>query len=218
MDKRFLAILGVVVLVFGGIFYFNASRTKTTTTSASTNHIFGKVGAKVKLVEYGDYQCNVCQSYATTTNAIRTKYADRVEFQFRNLPLTEIHPNAFAAARAAEAADKQGKFWAMHDLLYTYTNWLNWTTASDPTSLFEQYATQLGLNVTTFKADFKSTAVNDSINADVAAFDKTGAEKATPTFFLNGQKVDLSKLVDSSKNPSVDAFSSVLDAALQKAQ
>lgn len=217
MDKRFLAILAVVVIVFGGIFYFNSSRTKTT-TGTPTNHIFGMVGSKVKLVEYGDYQCNVCQTYAATTNAIRTKYADRVEFQFRNLPLTEIHPNAFAAARAAEAADKQGKFWEMHDLLYNYNNWLSWTTASDPTTLLSQYATQLGLNVETFKTDFKSTAVNDTINADSAEFDKTKAPKATPTFFLNGKQVELGSLVDSSNAPSVDAFSAVLDEALQKAQ
>lgn len=217
MDKRFLAILGIVVIVFGGIFYLNASRTKTT-TGTPTTHVFGKVGSKVKFVEYGDFQCNVCQTYDATTSAVRTKYADRVEFQFRNLPLTQIHPNAFAAARAAEAADKQGKFWEMHDLLYSYNNWLSWTTATDPTPIFSQYATQLGLNVDTFTTDFKSTTVNDSINADVAEFDKLKLDKATPTFILNGQKVDLSRLVDSSKAPSVTAFSAVLDEALQKAQ
>ena len=176
----------------------------------------GKLDSKVTLVEYGDFQCSACESYNSTTDAVRTKYADRIKFQFRNLPLSSLHPNAIGGARAAEAAALQGKFWQMHDLLYQQSNWTVWTNASDPTPNFESYARQIGLNITTYKTDFKSEKVNNTINADIAAFEKTGAVMATPTYFLNGKKIELSKLVDTT-GPSIDKFSAVLDQALADA-
>ena len=99
MDKRFLAILGVVVIFFGGIIFLN-SRDQKTVTAQPTNNVTGKLDSKVTLLEYGDFQCNACQAYSATTEAVRTKYADRIKFQFRNLPLSSIHPNAIGAARA----------------------------------------------------------------------------------------------------------------------
>ena len=214
MDKRFWAIIGVIILAFLGLVFINNS--KKTATVNPTNHVTGKLDSTVKLVEYGDYQCPACESFSPVTNQVREKYKDKVKFQFRNLPLSQIHQNAFAAARAAEAADKQGKFWEMHDILYVASNWQAWTQATNPNTYFDQYAKQLGLNVTKFRQDFKSQAVNDVINADVTEFDKTGEQKATPAFFLNGKKVDSSKLLDKQGQPSVDAFSKLLDEALKK--
>lgn len=214
MDKRFLSILGVIVAVFFGVLFWNTKHAKPTDVTP-TNHVVGKLDSSVTFLEYGDYQCNACQYYSSTVNQVRAKYADRVKFQFRNLPLTSIHPNAFAAARAAEAASKQGKFWEMHDALYTSSNWQAWITATDPTSHFVQYATQLGLNIDQFKQDFSSPTVNDTINADSAEFEKTGQQKATPAFFINGKFYELEKFVDNT-GPSVTAFSKVLDEALAK--
>lgn len=216
MDKRFLAILGVIVVIFGGILFIN-NQNKTTITANPTNNVMGKLDSKVTLVEYGDFQCNACQMYSSTTEAVRTKYADRVKFQFRNLPIPSLHPNAIGGARAAEAAALQGKFWEMHGLLYKYSNWTVWTNATDPNSNFESYARQLSLDVTKFKADFKSEKVNATINADIAEFEKTGAQTATPTYFLNGKKIDLDKLADTN-GPSVDKISAVLDQALTDAE
>lgn len=216
MDKRFLAILGVIVVVFGGILFIN-NRSQTTVTANPTNNVMGKLDSKVTLVEYGDFQCPACQTYSATTEAVRAKYADRVKFQFRNLPIPSLHPNAIGAARAAEAAALQNKFWEMHDLLYKYSNWSVWTNATDPNSNFESYARQLSLDVTKFKTDFKSEKVNATINADMAEFDKTGAAVATPTYFLNGKKIDSDKLADTN-GPSVDKFSTLLDQALADAE
>lgn len=216
MDKRFLLILGVIVAIFGGILFMN-SRDKTTVTADPSNHVAGKLDSKVTLLEYGDFQCPACAAYAPTVNAVREKYADRVKFQFRNLPLASLHPNAIGAARAAESASLQGKFWEMHDLLYLQSNWSVWTTATDPNSSFENYARQLSLDITKFKTDFKSEAVNATINADIAEFDKTGADKATPTYFVNGKQIELKDLSDD-KGPSVDKFSAVLDKALAEAE
>jgi protein-disulfide isomerase len=220
MDKRFLAIIGVIAVIFGGILVLNGNKTDKTGSSNTkpTNHIEGKLDSKVTLVEYGDYECPVCEGYYATMQQVQQKYNDIVKFQFRNLPLSSIHPNAIAGARAAEAADLQGKFWQMHDLLYNSTNWQEWSTSNNADPFFWSYAGQLGLNVTKFKADFASGKVNDRIQADLAAFKKTGQEEATPTFFVNGTYVSNTKLVDSTGAPNLANFSQVLDTALKNTQ
>jgi protein-disulfide isomerase len=219
MDKRFWTIIGVIVLVFGGVLFLN-SRTKDSSPITATNHVKGNADSKVSLVEYGDYQCPACSQFYSVTHEVQQKYGSTVKFQFRNLPLSSIHPNAFAAARAAEAADMQGKLWEMHDLLYENqdaTGQSGWVISKDVLSnYFVNYAKQLDLDVTKFKADYASATVNSRINADMDAFKATGEEMSTPTFFLNGKKIDNSLLVDSSGLPSIDAFSKLLDEALGK--
>lgn len=215
MTKQFWIILLVIAVILGGVFVATKDKNGSTTAgskSAPTEHIEGSNKTGVKLVEYGDYQCPACGTFYTTVHQVTDTYRDRIQFQFRNLPLTQLHPNAFSAARAAEAAGLQGKYFEMHDMLYNNQN--TWAQSTSPLVLFEQYAKQLGLNVTTFKADYASSKVNDAINADSAAFAKTGAEMATPSFFINGKQVNNSKLVDAQGQPSVEQFSKVIDEAI----
>lgn len=215
MDKRFWAIVGVIGAVFIGILLFGGDKKDQTSSDAKpTNHVMGKTDSKVTLVEYGDYQCPVCGGYYPTVKQVVEKYKDRIAFQFRNLPLTQIHQHAFAAARAAEAADAQGKFWEMNDLLFL--NYQSWPATDDPRPGFEQFARQLNLNSTKFNTDFESAKVNQLVNADLAAFKKTGEKQETPTFFLNGKKIPLSQLRDESGRPSIDKFSAFIDAELAK--
>jgi protein-disulfide isomerase len=90
-----------------------------------------------------------------------------------------------------------GKFWQMHDILYqengdyyaSNETAASWISSTSPLTYFDAFAKQLDLNVNTFNTDYASSAVNNSINSDVAAFAKTGAEEATPTFFLNGKQI-----------------------------
>ncbi|HEY4161183.1 MAG TPA: thioredoxin domain-containing protein, partial [Candidatus Saccharimonadales bacterium] len=193
MDKRFLAIIGVIVVVFLGVVLLgnhgnsNNNGSSSSNGTKPTNHVEGNLNSKVTLVEYGDYECPVCQSYFATVKQVEQQYAGQIKFQFRNLPLSQIHQNAIAGARAAEAADMQGKFWQMHDVLYEendYEEQTGWVVSNDPLDdYFVGYAKQLGLNVSKFKTDFASAAANDRIQADLAAFSKTGQQEATPTFF-----------------------------------
>ncbi len=227
MDRRFLAIIGIIVLGFFGFLLFGnrgSNNDSGGNSAQATNHVEGKLDSKVTLVEYGDYQCPVCEGYYQAVQQVQQKYNTTIKFQFRNLPLpASLHPLALEAARAAEAADLQGKFWQMHDALYTPQNYDEWaydpTTQSvrsaDPMPLFKDYARAMGLNVTKFQTDFASSAVNDRVQADLAAFANTKQQQATPTFFLNGKYVVNSKLVDSGGVPSVDAFSKVIDAELK---
>lgn len=216
MDKRFVAFLVVIFVGFGGfILWNNSNKDKTVVSEKPTAHYAGKLDSKVTLTEYGDFECSVCEGYFPTTQAVQEKYKDTVRFQFRQLPLAQVHQNAMGAARAAEAAGFQGKFWEMHDLLYNASNYAQWTASKDATTFFKQYAQQLNLNAAQFSTDFASEKVNNIIAADRAEFEKTGESMATPTFFLNGKKVDNSSLLDSNSYPSVDAFSKVLDNALK---
>ena len=209
MDKRFWAIIGVIIVLFAGILMINnKSKDKDTSSNSSvkaTEHIRGKADSKVKLVEYGDFQCPYCGQFYPIVEQVVAKYQDKISYQFRNLPLNQIHQNAYAAARAAEAADEQGKFWDMYNLLYQ--NQKDWSELTSANATFNGYAQQLGLNVTQFKKDFASSKVNDRINADKEAFNKTGEQMSTPTFFLNGKKIEAT---------SADAFGKLIDAELKK--
>ena len=214
MSKQFAIILAAIVVLFVGIFALNnhGTKSKTTTKNSSgtlSNHILGSPSTGVTLVEYGDYQCPYCEQYQPTLNAVTSEFKDQIQFQFRNFPLVNVHQNAFAAARAAEAAALQGKFWEMHDALYAPADWQSWTVATDPTTFFSQYAKQLGLNVKQFKIDFASSAVNDIINADEAKGTELGVQ-GTPTFFLDGKMITIPN--------SVPAFEKIIKTEIAKKQ
>src|SRR5579884_3334809 len=166
MSKQFLAVIVVVILIFIGIFALSGSKNNSSTSSnvSPTNHVEGLAKSGVKLVEYGDYQCPFCgQAYPAIKQA-EADLSSQITFQFRNFPLTSLHPNAFAGARAAEAAALQGKFWQMHDLLYEQNDAYyaggepsnSWIGSSNPQPYFDADAKQLGLNVSQFDKDFNS--------------------------------------------------------------
>lgn len=219
MDKRFWAIIGVIIVGFGGVLLLN-SKDKQSSLASVTNHVAGNLQSKVTLLAYGDFQCSACGSFHPIVKQVKEKYDKEIRFQFRNLPLIQPHPNAFAGSRAAEAADLQGKYWEMYDLLYEnqdQSGASGWVASKDPLGdYFATYAKQLGLNVAQFKTDFASSKVNDRINADMEAYTATGEPMSTPTFFLNGKKIDNKKLLDSQGAPSVEAFSKLVDEALSK--
>lgn len=204
MSKSFWAIIAIIVIIFGGIVVFNKNEDKNASNNATpTSHIVGKGAAGITLMEYGDFECSFCGRYYPIVEQVKEKYKDQIFFQFRNLPLSQVHKHAFAAARAAEAADKQGKFWEMYNLLFQ--NQASWVAEDNASKVFEQYATQLGLNLEQFKKDVPSSEINDTINADIAEFNKTKETKSTPTFFLDGKKIQAT---------SVEEFSKLIDEAI----
>ncbi len=215
MDKRFLAILGALIILFIGIFAISSHKNNPPSTSSGqpSNHVEGEGSTGVKLVEYGDYECPVCADYYPAVKQAAAQFNAQIYYQFRNLPLIQIHQNAFAGARAAEAASLQGKFWQMHDALYV--NQSQWSTSSNPLTFFDSYAKSLDLNMSKFNSDYSGDTANNSINADLAAFNKTGQPEATPTFFLDGKYVPNQQLIDSSTgSPSVAKFASVINAEI----
>ncbi|HEY5152994.1 MAG TPA: thioredoxin domain-containing protein [Candidatus Saccharimonadales bacterium] len=210
MSKQFLGVIVAVILIFVGIFIFSNGKNPQTSSGKSntgtlTQHIEGKGSTGVTLVEYGDYECPFCGQYFPTVKQVQADFNDQIKFQFRNFPLVSIHQNAFAAARAAEAAALQNKFWEMHDLLYEAQS--QWAGAGDPTPFFNQYAQQLGLNLAQFKTDYASSKVNDLINADTAEGTKLNVQ-GTPSFFLDGKQINVGN--------NVSAFEKLINAEIVK--
>jgi protein-disulfide isomerase len=214
VSKRFALILAILVILFGGFLIFGKKDANAPSGSSSgtkpSNHVIGGGKSGVVLAEYGDFQCPACYAYEPTVQQLREKYKDQITFQFRHFPLIQIHKNAMAASRAAEAAGLQGKFWEMHDKLYETQDpegKTGWVASSDPSSFFEEIAKELNLDITKFKADMNSATVNSTINADIKAGEELGAD-STPTFVLDGKKIE--------QNPrDLESFSKLIDEAIK---
>lgn len=212
MSKQFWAVIVVIILVLVGVFAFTGKNKSNTNGNVQpTSHIEGQGQTGVTLTEYGDYECPFCGEYYPTVKQIEQQYDSLIHFQFRNFPLTSIHPNAFAGARAAEAASLQNKFWQMHDTLYENQDpngKSGWVASNDPLDdYFVGFAKQIGLNVDQFKTDFGSDKVNAIVNADLSEANKLGLT-GTPTFFLDGKQVQI--------NNTAGDFQKVLNAEIQK--
>jgi protein-disulfide isomerase len=206
MSKQFWGIIIAIVVVFVGVIALTGKDSKAPGNgdkASTTNHTKGAGTAGVTLVEYGDFQCPYCGLYYPTVQQVQQTYGDKLKFQFVNFPLTSLHRNAFSAARAAEAAGLQGKYWEMYDKLYQNQN--DWSSASDPLNNFNAYAKSIGLNVARFDQDYASSTVNDLINADMAKGNDLKLT-ATPTFYLNGKKIE------PTNNPQ--DFEKAIDAAI----
>lgn len=195
MNKMKWIIFAVVVIAaFGGIIWFSKSNDKTYTGDASKiitegpipDNVYGSQEQKVVLIEYGDFQCPGCASMFPTIQVIKNQYRDKLTFIFREYPLTNIHPNAFAAATAAEAAGLQGKYYEMHDKLYQNQQaWAN-VAVNQRTGVFEGYASELGLDMDKFRTDLSSSAISEKINRDRSIGKKLNVN-STPSFVLNGE-------------------------------
>lgn len=196
-------VLTAVVVGLGLVFFLTKEKSPNPSGNNSTqvsDHVFGNSKSGITLVEYADFQCPFCAQRFPVVNQIRETYKDKMAFQFRSFPLPQ-HKNALAAHRAAEAADKQGKFWEMHDLIYE--NQTAWSEVTDVYPIFESFASGLELNTSKFKTDFGSAEINDIINADKKAGVDLSVD-STPTFFLNGKNIgsgptafqDFAKLID----------------------
>ena len=144
------------------------------------DHIRGPVdSALVTLVEYGDFECPYCGQAEPAVRELFREQAS-LRFVFRHLPLTEVHQHAQLAAEGAEAADKQGAFWEMHDMLMDHQGAL---TARDLIG----YAGDLGLDAERFAADLRKHVGSARIAEDVDSAD-LAAVSGTPTFFINGNR------------------------------
>ena len=168
-------------------------------------HVLGKKDAKVIIVEYGDYQCPGCSTAAPKAKAVAEKYKDNVALIFRNFPIATIHPNARAAAAAAEAAGFQGKFWEMHDLIYANQDTWSQASTNDRTEIFLGYARQLGLKEEQFEEELSDARITKKINFDVAIA-RTQGVTGTPTFYINGELVESTNDADYLENAVKEAL------------
>ena len=195
-----LSILGLLVFTSkkNNTSTFNGDPAKMITEGPIADHIFGSNAGKVTLIEFADFQCPGCESVYPMIKQIKERYKADLTFIFRNMPLTTIHPNALAAATAAEAAGLQGKFYEYHNLLYDNQSAWKDATGSNRTNAFESYAQGLGLDLNKFRADLSSAQITDKINRDRSTASRFSVT-STPTLILNGQKVPQDATFDPDK-------------------
>ena len=204
MKQAIIAVLAIVVIIGAAVTL--GKKDDQTTGSTPSNNVYGNEQAAVTIVEYADFECPGCGSIHPIVTAIKEEFKDRVKFEFRHFPLVQIHANATAAHRAAEAAAKQGKFWEMHDKLYE--NQATWKQSNSASGIFEDYAQEIGLDAEQFKTDVAASSTLATINADVA-LGKDDNVDSTPTFFINGKKVE-----DTASIATVEKFRKVVQEAL----
>ncbi len=142
------------------------------------DHVRGSPAGRL-IIEYGDYECPYSRQAFHAIEQIERQLGGNVRFAFRHFPLTGIHPHALAAAAAAEAAARQGRFWDMHALLFHRQKALE-------DGDLHGYAAQLGLDVAAFDRDRAGTAVADRIRRDVDGGLASGQVLGTPTLFIDG--------------------------------
>jgi len=198
MNNRTIGIIiasVIVIFAFLAVIYKLTNSSPSTTspdtyTILPTDHIKWSPDKKNILIEYSDFQCPGCKNIHDllkqfeATSSPDFKITQKVTFIFRHFP---FHPNSYDAAYAAEAAGKQGKFYEMADLLFNSRD--EWSKMSDAKEYFIKLASGLKLDINQFKIDVNSKEIKNKVANDFSSGDKAGINE-TPTFFLNGEKLD----------------------------
>jgi protein-disulfide isomerase len=169
------------VLIIGFLVYSHYTR-PTYPDINSSRPIKGVLNAKVKIVEFSDFECPACKAAAQVVKSLDEKYGYEISIEYKYFPLVSIHQNSFLAAMAAECANDQGEFWAYHDKLFENQNELN-------ESNLIQFAKDLNLDIKSFQACLDSKAKSGIVRTDMAEGSNLGLD-STPTFFVDGEKVD----------------------------
>ena len=144
----------------------------------AVDHVRGDPEGRL-IVEYGDYECPYSRAAFRQIERVEAELGDGMRFAFRHFPLTDIHPHALAASAAVEAAELQGSFWEMHDLLFRRQK------ALEDDDL-RRYAAEVGLDVERFETDRAGAGVRARIRRDVESGLATGEVHGTPTLFIDG--------------------------------
>lgn len=147
----------------------------TAPVDPATDHIMGRVDAPITLVEYLDYECSFCARATGLGKEVREHFGDDLRYVPRHLPLSE-HPHADLAAVAVEAAGRQNKYWAMHDLLFAHQDELEYEDILG-------YAGDIGLEMEQFARDLDDEEIAKIVRDNVSSAEASGA-RATPTFFV----------------------------------
>jgi protein-disulfide isomerase len=172
---------------------------KVYTLPVGESAIRGAKEASVTVVEFADFQCPFCARNLPLVKQILDAYPKDVNFVYKEFPLTSIHNNAMNASKAAIAAQKQGKYWEMHDKLFE--NFQNLGEDS-----LKKYAGEVGLNVEQWEKDYKSPEVAQRVQDDMRLASQAEV-RGTPTMFVNGKRVT---------NRSFEGIKEMIDTALKE--
>ncbi len=159
-----------------------ATNTDTAALIGASDPSLGTKGAKITIVEFGDFGCPYSKEVAPIVRAIAQQYRDDVRVIFRNFPLEDLHPGATIAAEAGGCAAEQGKFWEYHDAVFATSDVLGVETVN-------AVAESIGLDMKAFGRCLDGDYYANDVTADGADGVEAGVV-GTPTFFFNGEKVE----------------------------
>jgi protein-disulfide isomerase len=169
--------------------------------TAAATPVRGARGAKVKVVEFADFECPYCSRAAESMKEIEKRYGDKIEVSYRHFPLRSMHPNAQRASEVAVCAGEQGKFWEMHDELYGAQQDLEAAVGAG----LGAHAQKLQLDETKLTECLSSGRAAQIVEADFQLGNELGVE-GTPSVFVNGRQVP--------GGATVDALAAAIDAEL----
>jgi protein-disulfide isomerase len=223
-----VAIIGIVLLVAigAGWWFYNNSRkgptgnSNNTATKATPAGIpnnappgaspawsQGPPNAPVTIEEFADFQCPTCATMHPKVKELRAAFGDRVRIVFRQYPL-QMHPYAYDASCATEAAGMQGKFWEMQNLIFSnQSNWANAATQAEARKIFTDYARTLGLDLDKFGLDMIGLPAKNRVDADMQRGRAIGVG-STPSFYINNQPL----------GTSLDSLRSAVEQELKKVE
>lgn len=195
MEKSSLVIVAVsfIVLLGGALVYSGTKGGGTDEVVTLSDKVKGNTDATVVLAEYSDFQCPACASFTPILKEVMDEYGDQIRFEYHHFPLISIHPSAELAARASEAAGAQGKFWEMHDVLFERQS--AWSNNINPKNLFVGYAEELGLDTDVFERHLNTKMVRETVQNEMRE-GRTLQITGTPTFYLNGEKMEITTFDD----------------------
>lgn len=212
--------VGVVVLMFGA-FLVGGGKDAGTDIKFEGNprevvaddRVQGSDTAAATLIEFSDFECPACANLYPVIEAAQEEFGDDLRVVFRHFPLTSLHPNAIAAHRAAEAANAQGKFFEMHDLLFerqpAWSAVSSGLSTAEAINVFENYAQQLGLDMDQYREDVSSSELFDNITRHQEAGNQLNIS-STPSLLLNGELIDTP--------PDASAFFDTIRSAIDTAK
>ncbi len=211
----------VAVVVAGGGFIFWKTQNKpaaaamtmpgvadSALAAKARGYTIGSATAPVEIIEFADYECPACGNFATITepdirkNLVATGL---VRYTFYDFPLLNIHQNTVPASHAAACADDQGKFWELHDKIFEGQFEWNGQATGNPRGVISTYAQKLGLDMKKWDACMDANTHMERIKANYA-LGLTKQVPSTPTFFVNGTKLE-------TRSNSYDEIKAAVDAA-----
>lgn len=231
--KKTWIIIAIVALAFGGLFIWalNENRSRSANyddydpnaiidaneyNGEIADHIKGDKDAPILLFEYADFQCEACALARGRVEKLLDEYDGKVALVYRNY-LLSYHQNGTAAASAAEAAGLQGYWKEYGDLLFKNQNSWYSASASDRNTIFDTYfetASNGQGDLEKFKSDMASARVKKKLEFDQGLAAKYIDVTGTPTFYLNGEKVDFSSA--KGEDGFLDVFRGKIDALLKE--
>ncbi len=169
---------------------------------ATPANFLGSENSPVVVEEFADFQCPTCGVVHPKVKEVVSHFGSKIKFVFRNYPLTQLHPHAYDAAVASEAAGLQGKFWQMQEMIFT--NQATWSAQSNARNIFKEYAGKIGLNVAQYETDTLGLSAKQRVDSDMQRGNAIGIQ-STPTILINGKVVPFSQVEIASLKALIEA-------------